>query len=259
MGTGSGPGRGSGLRIAPTTSPRWPGSWAWAGSPPWVIRWAAWSLSCCTGGTPRCCRVWCCAPPRAARRGHRRNGWLPWRCRRRPPPRGGTRCCGWPAPSCSAWRCWAPLTTRPQPAGPRPAAPDPAGHGYLGEPGRLRVQLGRLDRPGRRPHRGGGHHPGPPRAGQPSAEAGPGGPGRIGARGRRRSRSVHHRAADVGPGAAPGMLAGDSGIFDMGGVGVDVVHGRGDPGTTQGLLDRDQVDPAQVKLGGIRNAAAHAA
>ena len=81
--------------------------------------------------------------------------------------------------------------------------------------------------------------------------------------------SVHEVDADhgvcitapqmLGPGAAPGMLAGDPGIFDMGGVGVDVVHGRGDPGTTQGLLDRDQVHPAQVKLGGIRNAAAHAA
>ena len=36
----------------------------------------------------------------------------------------------------------------------------------------------------------------------------------------------------------------------MGGVDVNVIHGRGDPGMTQGLLDRDQVHPAQVKLGG---------
>jgi hypothetical protein len=31
----------------------------------------------------------------------------------------------------------------------------------------------------------------------------------------------------------------------------DVIHGRGDPRMTEGLLDRDQVHPAQVKLRGI--------
>ena len=36
----------------------------------------------------------------------------------------------------------------------------------------------------------------------------------------------------------------------MGGVDVNVIHGRGDPGMAQGLLDRDQVHPAQVELGG---------
>ena len=46
-------------------SPRWQRSWVPASSPPWGIPWAAWSPSWCTSGTPRCCRVWCCAQPRA--------------------------------------------------------------------------------------------------------------------------------------------------------------------------------------------------
>ena len=37
--------------------------------------------------------------------------------------------------------------------------------------------LAQLDRRGRRPHRGGGHGPGPHRSGQPSAPAGPRDPG----------------------------------------------------------------------------------
>ena len=92
--------------------------------------------------------------------------------------------------------------------GPRPAAPDHAGQRRLGHPGRLRVQLGPLDRPGRCPCRGGRHHPGPHRAGQPPAAAGPGDPGRSAAPGGRRSRGVHHRAAGVRPPAARGMPGG---------------------------------------------------
>jgi hypothetical protein len=49
----------------------------------------------------------------------------------------------------------------------------------------------------------------------------------------------------------PPLLAIDPGVLDMGGVDVNVIHGRGDPGMTQGLLDRDQVHPAQVKLRGV--------
>ena len=77
--------------------------------------WAAWSPSWCTGGTPRCCRVWCCAPPRAARGVPGAGSWPPSRCRRRPPPCGGTRFCSWSAPRASGWRCSAPSTTRPRP------------------------------------------------------------------------------------------------------------------------------------------------
>ena len=92
--------------------------------------------------------------------------------------------------------------------GPRPAAPDHARQRRLGHPGRLPVQLGPLDRPGRRPCRSSGHDPGPHRAGRPSARAGPGDPGRIGPRGRRRSRGMHHRAAGVRPNAAQSLLVG---------------------------------------------------
>ena len=48
--------------------------------------------------------------------------------------------------------------------------------------------------------------PGPHRACEPSDEAGPGDPGRVGPRGGRRSRGVRHRAAAVHPGPAPGLL-----------------------------------------------------
>ena len=53
---------------------------------------------------------------------------------------------------------------RQQAGGPAPAGPDDPGHRGLGHPGRLRVLLGELDQPGRCPHRGSGHHPGPDRA-----------------------------------------------------------------------------------------------
>jgi 3-oxoadipate enol-lactonase len=46
-----------------------------------------------------------------------------------------------------------------------------------------------------------GHNPGPHRTGRPSTAAAPGDPGRIGPRGRRRSRGMHHRAADLRPNA----------------------------------------------------------
>ena len=46
------------------------------------------------------------------------------------------------------------------------------------------------------------------RAGWPSTGAGPGDPGRIGPRGRRRSRGMHHRAAGVRPNAARSLLVG---------------------------------------------------
>ena len=92
--------------------------------------------------------------------------------------------------------------------GPRPAAPDHARQRRLGHPGRRPVQLGRLDQPGRRPRRSSGHDPGPHRAGRPSARAGPGDPRRIGPRDRRRSRGMHHRAADLRPNAAQSLLVG---------------------------------------------------
>ena len=40
-------------------SPRWQLSLISAALPRWVIPWAAWWPSCCTGGTPRWCRGWC--------------------------------------------------------------------------------------------------------------------------------------------------------------------------------------------------------
>ncbi len=48
-------------------------------------------VSCCTGGTRRCYPAWCCARPPATCWDLRRRGWLRSRCRRRPPPSGGTR------------------------------------------------------------------------------------------------------------------------------------------------------------------------
>ena len=75
-----------------------------------------------------------------------------------------------------------------------------------------RAQLGRTTLvstvSGRHPHRGSGHNPGPHRADRPSTGAGPGDPGRLGPRGRRRSRGMHHRAAGVRPNAARSLLVG---------------------------------------------------
>src|ERR1019366_1398051 len=55
----------------------------------------------------------------------------------------------------------------------------------------------------------------------------------------------------AGPaGAGRRVPAGDPGVLDVGGVDVNVIHGRGEPGVAEGLLDRDQVHPAQVELRG---------
>ena len=192
------PGRGSGSRTALTMLPRWRRSWVPAGSPPWGIPWAAWSPSWCTGGTPRCCRVWCCAPPRATW-GPRHSSWPPSRCRRWPPACGGTRFCSWSAPRPWDRRCWVPSTTRPPPDGPAPAAPDHAGQRRLGHSAVCEFSSDELDRPGRCPRRGGRHHPGPYRAASRQLQAGPGDPGRSAPPGGRRSRGVRHRAAGCSP------------------------------------------------------------
>src|SRR5262249_37449993 len=74
----------------------------------------------------------------------------------------------------------------PARAGPGPAEADHPGHRHPGRPGRLRVPLTQLDRPGGCPRRGGGHGPGSHRPGQPPAAAGPGDSRRLGPRGGRR-------------------------------------------------------------------------
>ena len=54
-------------------------------------------------------------------------------------------------------------------------------------------------------------------------------PGRIGPRGGRRSRGVHHRAAGVQSGAAPGLLVGGGGVSHQAAVGlVSTGHGTGE-------------------------------
>ena len=102
-------------------SPRWQRSWVPASSPPWGIPWAAWSPSWCTSGTPRCCRSWCCAPPRATSHAP---GTAAGRLRaagRQPPACGGTRCCSWSAPRSWDRLCWVRSRTRPPQAGPAPS------------------------------------------------------------------------------------------------------------------------------------------
>ena len=95
-----------------------------------------------------------------------------------------------------------------RPVGPRPAEPDLARLRRVGHPGRLRVPVGRVDRPGRCPGRGGRHDQGSHRAREPSAQAGRGDPWRVRAPGGRRPQRLHQRAAAVRPGPARSVLVG---------------------------------------------------
>jgi hypothetical protein len=183
--TGSGPARGSGSRIAPMISPRWPGPWVSAGSPPWVIpcgmvaqllykrhpSLVSGLVLCSTArnvlGSPLEKLAALALPAAAAA--------IRWNPLLQPVS----------APRFSVWRCWARRRPGHSQVGPHPAAPDHTGRRCLGHPGRLRVHLAQLDRPDRCPHRGGGHDPVPHRASEPSAAVGPVGPGRIGAPGGR--------------------------------------------------------------------------
>ena len=118
------------------------------------------------------------------------------------------RSCIWSAPRFSARRCWATSTTRQQAAGPAPSCGGPPWP------------------PQSRPSGSSASSPRPPGSARPmsplpwwswpatvscrraASSSWPGDPGRIGARGGRRSRGMHHRAAFVRTRPAPGMLVG---------------------------------------------------